>query len=82
MKRKPTRPKKRVVPKPRYCYFDQEGLTPDYKNPEILSRFISERGKILSADKTGLCPKHQRKLSFAVKRARFLGLLPFIVGVK
>lgn len=81
-RKRSTRPRRRVVPKPRHCYFCQGGILPDWKKPEILRQFTSERGKILPAERNGLCPKHQRKLAYAVKRSRFLGLLPFIVGVK
>lgn len=49
----------------------------DYKNAEILRRFISENGKIRPRRQTGLCAKCQRKLSLEVKRARHLALLPF-----
>lgn len=64
--------------KPLYCFFCQEKILPDYKSPQILRRFITERGKILSASKTGVCGKHQRILAIAVKRARHLSLLPFV----
>lgn len=60
------------------CFFCQEKILPDYKDPQTLKRFITERGKILSAGKTGVCRKHQRDLAVAIKRARHLGLLPFI----
>ncbi len=53
----------------------------DYKNVEFLSQFVSERGKILPKTKTGLSSKQQRKLAIAIKRARFIGLLPFIVRI-
>jgi len=50
----------------------------DYKDVELLKRFLSPSGKIMSRKKTGLPAKHQRQLTEAVKRARFLGLLPFV----
>ncbi|MCX8008667.1 MAG: 30S ribosomal protein S18 [Patescibacteria group bacterium] len=53
----------------------------DYKNIEFLSKFISERGKILPRSKTGLSSKQQRKLCIAIKRARHVALLPFVVRV-
>ncbi len=49
----------------------------DYKNLNILERMISERGKILSRRVTGNCAKHQRKICAAIKRARFLSLIPY-----
>lgn len=52
----------------------------DYKNERLVSRFISDRGKILPRRATGTCARHQRQLARAVKRARFLALIPFIKG--
>lgn len=58
------------------CFFCQRNLKEiDFKNPEILKRFLSSLGKIKSRKKTGLCASHQRKLTRAIKRARILGLL-------
>ncbi|MCI1904184.1 MAG: 30S ribosomal protein S18 [Enterococcaceae bacterium] len=51
----------------------------DYKDIDLLKRFISERGKILPRRVTGTSAKNQRKLTIAVKRARIMGLLPFVV---
>jgi small subunit ribosomal protein S18 len=50
----------------------------DYKDVELLRKFITERGKILPRRITGLTAKQQRDLTVAIKRARILGLLPFI----
>ena len=50
----------------------------DYKDTELLKRFISERGKILPRRVTGTGAKNQRKLTIAIKRARIMGLLPFV----
>ena len=52
----------------------------DYKDVDLLGRFVSERGKILSRRVTGTYAKNQRKVSKAIKRARFMGLLPYVVG--
>jgi len=52
-------------------------LVIDYKNPELLRRFISDRGKIVPSRISGLCAKNQRKLSEAIKRARSIALVPF-----
>jgi len=61
------------------CYFTSNHIDNiDYKDVELLSRFISERGKILPRRVTGTCAKHQRKLTIAIKRARIMGLLPFV----
>ena len=51
----------------------------DYKNPDLLVRFITDRGKILPRRITGTCAKHQRHLARAIKRARTIALLPFVV---
>lgn len=50
----------------------------DYKDVDILKRFLNPNGKILSQKRTGLTAKNQRKLAVAVKNSRFLGLLPFV----
>lgn len=50
----------------------------DYKDVELLKRFITERGKILPRRITGTCARHQRMLSRAIKRARMIALLPFV----
>ncbi|MCH7875128.1 MAG: 30S ribosomal protein S18 [Gemmatimonadetes bacterium] len=52
----------------------------DYKDERTLSRFTTERGKILPSRLSGMCARHQRQLSTAVKRARHLALLPYIRG--
>lgn len=51
----------------------------DYKDVRLLSRFISERGKIVPSRITAVSAKKQRELARAIKRARFLGLLPYVV---
>ena len=60
------------------CYFTKNNVEfIDYKDVELLKKFISERGKILPRRVTGTCAKHQRTLTVAIKRARIMGLLPF-----
>jgi len=54
----------------------------DYKDEKLLSRFISERGKILPRRLSGVSARHQRQLQVAIKRARYLALLPYIKGYK
>ncbi len=51
----------------------------DYKDTEILKKFLNPSGKIVSHKRSGVTAKNQRALATAIKRARFLGLLPFIV---
>jgi len=52
----------------------------DYKDVRLLQRFISERGKIVPSRITAVSTHKQRELAQAIKRARFLGLLPYMVG--
>jgi len=61
------------------CPFCGAETVPDYKDGSSLSKYTSERGKILSKARTGLCSKHQRMVATEVKHARFIGLMPFIV---
>lgn len=61
------------------CYFCLEDKEPDYKEVEVLRQWVSDRGKIWDRSRTALCQKHQRRLAQAVKRARYLALLPFTV---
>jgi len=51
----------------------------DYKDIEILKKFLNPNGKIVNHNRSGVSAKNQRALSNAIKRARFLGLLPFVV---
>ncbi|HQP92242.1 MAG TPA: 30S ribosomal protein S18 [Candidatus Omnitrophota bacterium] len=63
------------------CRFCEEKIDSlDYKDFRRLERLVSERGKILSRRITGTCAKHQRKVEDAVKKARFVALLPFLKG--
>ena len=74
--RKPT--KRRYFPKRRHCSFcADKAQAIDYKEVAKLRRFLSDRGKIEPRRKTGVCAKHQRILSVALKRARHIALLPF-----
>lgn len=63
------------------CYFTANGITHiDYKDVDLLKKFISERGKILPRRVTGTNAKYQRKLTVAIKRARQMALLPYVAG--
>ncbi|WP_099221624.1 MULTISPECIES: 30S ribosomal protein S18 [Listeria] len=65
------------------CYFTANGITHiDYKDVELLKKFVSERGKILPRRVTGTSAKYQRKLTVAIKRARQMALLPFVADEK
>lgn len=64
------------------CYFTANGITHiDYKDVDLLKRFISERGKILPRRVTGTSAKYQRKLTIAIKRARQMALLPYVARI-
>ncbi len=70
-------PARRYPQPPRLCYFCVERVVIDYKNVDLLRRFVNDRARIKPRRQTGTCAKHQRRLSVAIKRARHLGLLPF-----
>ena len=75
---KERRGKRKYFPRRKVCAFcADKALTIDYKNVAPLSRYISDRGRIEPKRKTGVCPKHQRRLSTALKRARYIALLPY-----
>ncbi len=62
----------------KYCRFSAEGIKEiDYKDIDLLKEYISETGKIVPSRITGTKAKYQRQLATAIKRARFLALLPF-----
>ena len=66
------------MPKRKICFFcSDKSLAIDYKDPAKLRRYISNRGKIEPRRKTGTCTRHQHALALAIKRARFLALLPY-----
>ena len=61
------------------CYFCSNKIsTVDYKDTQTLRRFMSPHAKILSHNRTGTCPKHQRMVTLSLKRARHMALLPFV----
>lgn len=61
------------------CQFCIENITEiDYKDVKLLSRYITEKGKMVPARISANCAKHQRMLAVAIKRARFLALLPYV----
>lgn len=61
------------------CKLCERGITRvDYKDEHLLSRFITDRGKILPRRATGSCARHQRQIATAIKRSRYLALLPYI----
>lgn len=61
------------------CMFCSQDIKEiDYRNVETLRRFVSGQAKIVDPRHTGVCAKHQRKLARGIKRARIMGLLPFV----
>ncbi len=82
-RRPPSRPQgrpqgRRFVRRRKFCKFcADKSLTIDYKDPDLLRQFITDRYKILPSRVTGACAKHQRALTSAIKRARVLALVPF-----
>ena len=54
------------------------GKSVDYKDVQFISKYINEKGKILPRRMTGACALHQRHIAREVKRARFMGLIPFV----
>ena len=65
--------------KKRICRFCEENVAYiDYKNDKQLTKFTTEQGKIIPRRTSGVCAKHQRMLTNAIKRARILALIPFV----
>lgn len=63
----------------RHCFFCvNKDVAIDYKNTDVLRRFVSSFGKIVARKRNGVCALHQRALAQEIKRARIIGLLPFI----
>lgn len=61
------------------CFFKQNGMNYiDYKDTEILKKFLNPHGRIIAKKKSGVSAKNQRKLANAVKLARFMALLPYV----
>ncbi|MDP2718805.1 MAG: 30S ribosomal protein S18 [Dehalococcoidia bacterium] len=73
--------KPRFIPRRRVCAFcTNKNEIISYKDAEKLLHFISDRGKIAPRRRTGTCAKHQRTLAEAIKRARFIALVPYSAG--
>lgn len=67
-----------LQPKKQCLFCLEKERSADYKDPQTLRRFINQRAKIVQPKRTGACTKHQRQVASAVKRARFMALLPYI----
>ena len=69
---------RQLIKRRKFCRFTVEGIKwVDYKDVEILKDFVAENGKIIPARITGTKTRYQRQLSTAIKRARFLALMPY-----
>lgn len=80
-KKKDLKKRRRIIKEeavPVNCPFCKSKNCPDYKDSDTLAKYMSDRAKVLGKARTGICAKHQRRISVAVKRARHLGLLPFV----
>ena len=79
--------KKRIIRKniknnaPKKCYFCSEKKEPTFEDTAVLSRFMTDRAKIISRLRSGLCAKHQKRVTVNIKYARHLGLLPVIAKI-
>lgn len=70
---------KKIRPHKKVCYFTKNKIDHiDYKDVELLSKFITPNGKISARSQTGTSAKYQRELAKAIKNARFMGLLPYM----
>ena len=70
---------RRYISRPKICQFcADKNIVIDYKQIDILRRFVTEEGKIRPRRQTGTCARHQRELAGAIKRARHLALLPYV----
>ncbi len=72
------RPNRRFRPSKRVCQFCVEKTPIDYKQVDVLSRYVNEFGRMRPRRQTGTCAKHQRHLAREIKRARHIALLPFV----
>lgn len=75
-----TRQKRKIV-SPKSCYYCTEKKEPSFSDVGSLQKFVTERGKIVARTRSGLCAKHQRNTTTAIKHARHLALMPFVARV-
>ncbi len=79
MQKKRTHRQQQPGQQKKHCYFTVNGYKEiDYKDVELLRRYTSSYGKIVPRRKSGISAKFQRKLATAIKRARFMALLPYV----
>lgn len=70
-------PTKKVDRQCSFCQSNAQAI--NYKDTNMLKRYLSSFGKIVPRKRSGVCAWHQRKLATAIKRGRFMGLLPYVV---
>lgn len=75
-KKSSSRKPRRIIKVATDCEFCKLQKEPDYKDYKVLEKYLSDRAKIIGKRRSGICSKHQRRLSVAIKRARHLGILP------
>jgi len=69
---------KNLLENEKFCYFCVNGIKDiDYKDGQFLRRWTSSYAKIVPRRRSGVCAKHQRKLATAIKRARYMAILPY-----
>lgn len=69
---------KRKITVPKECFFCAQKKEPMYSDVASLHKFVTDRGKIIVRTRSGLCAKHQRRITVAIKHARHLALMPFV----
>ena len=73
--------KKKIRRSKEPCYFCVNMKEPKYKEIEVLAKYLSPKGRLISRMRTGVCQKHQRRVTREVQRARVLAMLPFVQRV-
>ena len=78
MKDTKTRRPRRKILVPKDCFFCKDKKEPNIWETQVLHRFLTEREKIVSRSRSGLCSAHQKAATNSIKHARLLALLPFV----
>lgn len=81
MKKRVTTKRVKKIVSPKNCFYCEEKKEPWFLDTKSLEKFVTERGKIMSRARTGLCAKHQRRVTTSVKHARHLALMPFVARI-
>lgn len=71
--------RRKIKPAPKNCFFCKEKKEPSLAQIDVVRRFLTERGKIVSQERNGLCAKHQKAITKTIKQGRVLAMLPFVV---